>query len=521
MNNPARERNSAKILRLKAADGKRQRVRAATPATMAARLTKPLDRGKSHGSQDDRRRPLHVLKFGGTSVGDSSCILQVGKIVRQSAAEHDLVLVVSAMSGVTNRLIEAGKRSNKGDIASAVAILDAIREQHEAAANDLIRSSRQRMDLVRKMRGLVDEGKHLCTAIAEAGELTGQRMDSVSSLGERLSAPLVTAMLADRGVKSCAIDATELIVTDSSHGGAEPLRGPTRTQCERRLHPFIREQIIPVVTGFIGATSEGILTTLGRGGSDYSATILADALDADEVVIWTDVDGMMSADPQSVENARTISEISYREAAALAHFGAKVLHPRTVHALTGRGIPLWIRNTFAPERSGTKITLAGSATDALVNGLTSIHDVTFVSVAGNNIGERNDVLGRISKVAGDLRPSLLLFWDSSSRNCIRLTVPSEQAYALVDVLNRELAPELALQTVERISVDLSAAVVTLVGKNIQTDGIAGRSVRALGRDGIEIIAIARASGSDCNLSLAVPQGTERRALNVIHRELRL
>src|SRR6202041_4171554 len=188
--------------------------------------------------------------------------------------------------------------------------------------------------------------------------------------GERLSAPLVAAALQECGVETEAIEATELIVTDGYHGAAEPAIDRTRERCEVRLRPLLQKGIVPVVTGFIGATPEGVLTTLGRGGSDYSATILGAALDADEVIIWTDVDGLMTADPRVVDGACTIPEISYREAAELARFGAKVLHPKTLRALTQCRVPLWIRNTFKPHSPGTRITPAGSAISGGVKGLT-------------------------------------------------------------------------------------------------------------------------------------------------------
>ncbi|MGB6804647.1 MAG: aspartate kinase, partial [Candidatus Sulfotelmatobacter sp.] len=211
----------------------------------------------------------------------------------------------------------------------------------------------------RQMEQIFREGERLCQGTALLRELTLRARDSISSLGERLSAPLIAAALTECGVASEAIEATELIETDSCHGCADPRMEVTGERCEARLRPLLQKGVVPVVTGFIGATAEGVLTTLGRGGSDYSATILGASLEADEVTIWTDVNGLMTADPRLVPDASTIAEISYREAEEMAHLGAKVLHPKTLIALTQSGIPLWIRNTFAPELAGTKITPAG------------------------------------------------------------------------------------------------------------------------------------------------------------------
>ena len=206
-----------------------------------------------------------------------------------------------------------------------------------------------------------------------------------------------------------------------------PVNGPTRQRCEARLRPLLHQGIVPVVTGFIGATAEGVLTTLGRGGSDYSATILGAALDADEVIIWTDVDGLMTADPRLVPDAVTIPEISYREAAELAHFGAKVLHPKTISAVTACGIPLWIRNTFSPDLPGTRITPDGSSADAGVKGLTAITEVVLITVGGPGIVGVPDVLGRTFATTAAVRANVLLITQSSSQNDICLVVASSAA----------------------------------------------------------------------------------------------
>jgi aspartokinase/homoserine dehydrogenase 1 len=302
---------------------------------------------------------LRIMKFGGTSVGDASSIKKVVDIIRDSSRESDLVVVVSAMGGVTNKLIEAAVQSALGDRPSIATIFHELRKRHAAVVNTLIYSASERSRIEREMDRLFQQGEQLCQGAMRTREMTPPTRDSISSLGERLSAPIVAAVLEEHGVASQAIEATALIQTDSCHGAADPHMAATRKLCELRLRPLVQKGIVPVVTGFIGATAEGVLTTLGRGGSDCSATILGAALDADEVIIWTDVDGLMTADPRLDPDASTIAEISYREAEEMAHLGAKVLHPKTLRAVTQSGIPLWIRNTFAPELAGTKITPAG------------------------------------------------------------------------------------------------------------------------------------------------------------------
>jgi bifunctional aspartokinase / homoserine dehydrogenase 1 len=305
------------------------------------------------------KKPLCIMKFGGTSVGDASAIQKVADIIRDASRDSDLVVVVSAMSGVTNQLIEAAVQSALGDRLSVATILGELRNRHATVVGALIHTAAKRSRIGREMDRLFQEGEQLCECVMHTRELTPSTRDSISSLGERLSAPIVAAVLEERGLESEAIEATALIQTDSCHGAADPQMDLTRKLCQQRLRPLVEKGFIPVVTGFIGATAEGVLTTLGRGGSDCSATILGAALDADEVIIWTDVDGLMTADPRLSPDASTISEISYREAEEMAQLGAKVLHPKTLRPVAQSGIPLWIRNTFAPHLAGTRITPAG------------------------------------------------------------------------------------------------------------------------------------------------------------------
>ena len=343
--------------------------------------------------QKTSHKPLRVLKFGGTSVGNSAAIARVAEIIGGARRESEIVVVVSAMSGVTNQLIEAGSQAAlaEQDASAAIRVADIfgdLRQRHHAAIHSLIRSTARQSRLAAEIDRLLSEGAALCRAATQRGELTPALRDAISSLGERLSAPLLAAVLVEAGLASEAIVATELIQTDSCHGAAEPEMEATRKNCAAGLRPLLRCGVVPVVTGFIAATAYGTLTTLGRGGSDYSATILAAAIAADEVTIWTDVDGMMSADPRLVPEAATIAEISYREAAEMAHFGAKVLHPKTLAPVTECGIPLWIRNTFAPERGGTRITPHASAGAAGAKGITALHldaEVALVSVVGSRL----------------------------------------------------------------------------------------------------------------------------------------
>jgi bifunctional aspartokinase / homoserine dehydrogenase 1 len=467
------------------------------------------------------RKPIRGMKFGGTSVGNASAIEKVVEIIRAAARDSHVVVVVSAMSGVTNKLVAAATQSEAGDCEAVAAIFQQLRQQHDAAADALIHSTAERRAFGGKMQKLFQEGDRLCQGTMLLGELTPRARDAVSSLGERLSAPLVAAALSERRVASEAIEATELVVTDSCHGAADPLMDLTGDRCNHRLRPLLEQGIVPVVTGFIGATSDGLLTTLGRGGSDYSATILGAALHADEIIVWTDVDGLQTADPRLVTGGCTIPEISYREAAELAYFGAKVLHPKTLRAVMQSGIPLWIRNTFAPERLGTKITPAGPPSVAGVTALTAISDVAMITVGGPGLAGVQDVLGRTFRTAAAVRADVLLISQASSQNDLCLVISSALGKCVVEALRHEFAHDLAHEPTEHIVLNPNAAMVTIVGQNMRSvPGIVGRTFGALGRDNVDIIAIAQGS-SECTISFVVPKKDVNTALASIHREFKL
>jgi aspartokinase/homoserine dehydrogenase 1 len=466
------------------------------------------------------RKPLRVMKFGGTSVGDASCISKVVEIVQAASRDSNVVVVVSAMSGVTNKLVEAAMRSEAGDREAVAAIFEELRKRHDADASALIHSAAERKRIGQKMQEVFQEGDSLCQGTILLRELTLRARDSISSLGERLAAPLVAAALADCGVASEAIDATEVVVTNSCHGAAEPLMDLTRERCNARVLPLLRQGIVPVVTGFIGATAEGVVTTLGRNGSDYSATILGAALDADEVIIWSDVDGVLTVDPRLVPGVSRIPEISYREAAELAYFGAKVLHPKTLRPVMQSGTPLWIRNTFAPERPGTKITPTGTSNGGEVKALSAI-SAALITVGGPGMLGVPDVLGRTFKSVEAVGANVLLISQSSSQYDIRLVVSSTLAERTVEALRREFAQDLVHEKTEHITLNLDVAIVAVVGQNMRgVSAIVGRTFGALDRENVNVIAIAQGS-SGCSITFVVAQKDMKSALITTHREFQL
>jgi bifunctional aspartokinase / homoserine dehydrogenase 1 len=454
------------------------------------------------------------MKFGGTSVADASCISQVVEIVRTASQHSDVVVVVSAMAGVTNKLISVAAECAAGRWEKGAELLAQLQQQHEHAVHALIANAEERKRLQEKIQQLFDETRRLCQGTALLGELTPRVQDAISGLGERLSAPLLAAALADNGIVAESIEATELVVVDSYETGVEPLMDATRERCETRLRPILQRGAIPVVTGFIAATTDGVLTTLGRGGSDYSATILAAALSADEVVIWTDVDGIYTADPHQVSGACHIPGVSYHEAAELAYFGAKVLHPKTLHALMHCGIPLWIRNTFAPQRAGTRITPAGPASGNGANAFAAAH-ATLITVGGPAFAGSREVMSRVAAATLRIHADLLLISQSSSHNDVCLVVPLFQTKSTLDALQHEFAHELEHQKAGHLIVDSTVGMVTLVGQNIGST--ASRLLGALCRENIQIITMSQSS--DRKLSFVVEPKDIKRALVTGHREL--
>jgi bifunctional aspartokinase / homoserine dehydrogenase 1 len=464
---------------------------------------------------------LCVMKFGGTSVGDASCIRRAAEIVKAEAAGRPVVVVVSAMSGVTNWLIDAARRAETGDEDSLPALVESLRQQHAAAADELLKDHSRRKSVASAHATVLEELTRLLRGTALLRELTPRILDTISGIGERLSAPLVAAAIAELGLPSAAVSATEVIVTDGHHGRAEPLMSPTRQRAEARLRPMLNAGEVPVVTGFIAATGTGVQTTLGRGGSDYSATILGAALGAGETIIWTDVDGVKTADPRLVPAARTLPEISYNEAAELAYFGAKVLHPNTLRPVTAAGVPVWIRNSFEPAKPGTKITAASKSARNGVKALTATRDVTLVTVGGPGIVGLTDVLARSFAATAAARANVLFVTQSSSQNDICFVIQTADEKRTVAALREAFAPEMEEHTVEHISADRSVAIVAAVGENMRgTPGIAGRLFSTLGREGISIIAIAQGS-SEYNISCVIEESAMQRAVQTLHTEFRL
>ncbi len=362
---------------------------------------------------------------------------------------------------------------------------------------------------------LVDEAARLLYSIYVLRELSPRAKDRLVSFGERLSSVVVAAALAQRGVPAKAVPADRLIVTDSKFGSAAPLLDRTREMATATLTPLFESGVLPVVTGFFGADCNGITTTLGRGGSDYSASILGNALQADEVWIWTDVDGVLTADPRLVPNARTLEGVSYDEATELAYFGAKVIHPKTMHPASDAGIPIWIKNTFRPELPGTKI---GPESDSgtVAKAIASISNLAAVTVEGRGQIGVSDVTARIFTSVGRTGANVYMISQASSQHSVTFVVQNSDGMMVRDALQDEFSRDISSERVVSISVDPDLAIMAVVGSGMRgTPGVAGRVFSTMGAAGINIVTIAQGS-SELNISFAIAGDDVVRAVNALH-----
>lgn len=457
-----------------------------------------------------------VMKFGGTSVGSAAAIGQVAEIASaQQARWGEVAVVVSAMSGVTDLLIggaQAALREREGYRASAQKIL----EKHEAAIRELLGDGGAAAEVRAQIEQLVGEFELLSHSVGVLGELSARALDAISGLGERMSAPLVAATMRARGLQAAAIDASEVVVTTDDFGNAVPSYPATRERIRERLLPLLERGAIPVVTGFIGATESGALTTLGRGGSDYSGAIFGAALDADEVAIYTDVDGVMTTDPRQVPEARILASLSYAEMSELAYFGAKVLHPRTIRPVVERGIPIRIRNTFNPSHEGTLVVRENEAGGRAVKAVTAIKAMSLVTVEGRGMIGIPGVAARTFGAVASVGANVLMISQASSEQSICFVVPTNTIAAVVRALEEGLGSAIVRRDIDRISAREDVVIVTAVGSGMrETPGVAAMVFGALASQAINVVAIAQGS-SECAISVVVHARDCDAAVRAIH-----
>jgi aspartate kinase len=425
------------------------------------------------------------------------------------------------MSKVTDLLLDTTRHAEAGDDAGIDRNLALLESKHREAAQDLIPAG----ELPRINDGiseLIAEFRRIVNGMRMLGHRPPRAVDEAIAIGERLSALLVCEHLRSQGIAAQAVNAAEAIVTDAMFNNASPLMGPTRAKASARLLPVLEAGEIPIVTGFNGATADGRPTTLGRGGSDFSASILAAALGAAELWIWTDVDGIMTADPRLVPDARVLDEITYGEAAELAYAGAKVLHPRTLAPLIEQGIPVWSKNSFAPEKPGTRIVPKLGAGNSGARAVTSMATVALVSLepASAAMGGVH-VMARALDALDRAQIEVLALSSSSYRQSFCFLVRRDELEKATEAIEAGLALELAHGYVNGIEVDTDVGLLAVVGEGMRGfSGLAGRIFTAISREHVNIIAIAQGS-SELTIAIVVRRSGLEKAVRAVHAECHL
>lgn len=475
---------------------------------------------KENPSSAKGRKPLITMKFGGTSVGSAERMKSVAEIVSGHAQGAEVVVVVSAMGGVTDMLIRAANEASQGDRENWKNVRRELAHRHREVADQLLKAAEQATVLPRLADAVADY-ENLCSGFSLVREVTPRAMDTLSSLGEVMSANLIAAILRSRGTPAEAVDAMELIVTDDHFGNATPIFDETNAKTRQRLAGLRRRGVVPIITGFRGATRSGACTTLGRGGSDYSGTIVGAALDSDEVWIWTDVDGVMTTDPRLVPEARILPEISYREAIELSFFGAKVLHPKTIQPVMKKNIPVWIKNSFNPSCPGTSIVPAASNSHKGVKAITSVSKADLITISGKESLSFPQLAAKAFDSLSLEDASTLIVTQSSADNVLCFAVHDADLRRVKARLEKTF--ELEMLHDDRVSIEIMphVAVVVAISEDMKgTPGISGRAFGALGRRGINIIAIAQGS-SELSISFAVKAADVKEAVKAIHEEFKL
>lgn len=457
---------------------------------------------------------MQVLKFGGTSVGNAQNMLRTIDIVRQKAGRHRLVVAVSAMSGVTDLLLKAGRlAADKNDAFRTV--LGEIEQKHFDAIRELMPITDQNSILSHCKRNL-NALETLLEGCFLLGEMTARTSDSIVSYGELLSAYIVSKALEKAVPDSAFKDSRELIVTDRHFGHASVDFDRTNKQIREY---FIRhEQRVTLVPGFIAATADGQTTTLGRGGSDYTAAIFAAALHATDLEIWTDVNGMFTANPKIVRQARSIEKLTYEEAMELSHFGAKVLYPPTIQPVLGKNIPIWIKNTFEPEAVGTYISNEPAQSDNPVKGISHIDKIGLITLEGSGMIGVAGSSKRLFEVLSAIQVNVIFITQASSEHSICIGVTEDDAVKAKPAIDQAFELEISQEKINPCIVENDLCIMAVVGDQMKNhQGISGKMFSALGYNNVNIRAIAQGA-SERNISIVIDKKDVHKALNTLHEK---
>ena len=462
---------------------------------------------------------MQVLKFGGTSVANAENISKVSKIVAAAIHNDNTIVVVSALSGVTDLLLQSAVLASEGNEDTYKEKISIIQQKHFDAVKQLIpvANQSQLLSLVKKS---VNEIEDICNGIFLLREVTPRTKDRLASYGEWLSSQIIASKMQFDGIAIQWKDSRELIITNSNFTHAAVDFDRTKKNIKDYFKGNNSKAFI--LPGFIASDKNGVTTTIGRGGSDYTAAILTSALNANALEIWTDVSGMMTADPRLTVNAKIIPNISYREAMELSHFGAKVIYPPTIQPVMNKGIPVWIKNTFAPEDYGTQITneivKETPGDENIVRGISSMNNITLLSLEGGGMVGIPGFSKRLFEALSEQKINVILITQSSSEHSICVAIDTANADRAKDAVDKAFADEIILGKLQPLIIEKEQSIVALVGENMKSHpGVSGRMFSAMGRNGINIRAIAQGS-SEKNISAVIATADVRKAINVLHEE---
>ncbi|HEX8461810.1 MAG TPA: aspartate kinase, partial [Segetibacter sp.] len=458
---------------------------------------------------------MQVLKFGGSSVANAENIEKVAIIIEQKSAEDKTIVVVSALGGITDILLDCGNLASEGN--------DDYKEKLKAAELRHIDVAKALIPVVNQGRSIsnlkqqFNEIEDICKGVALLRELSTATKDRLAGFGELLSSQLIAERLISANVDAAWKDAREFITTDSNFTFATVDFEITNGQVKDYFANSTQQ--ITIVPGFIAANSTGKPTTLGRGGSDYTAAIIAAAIDASKVEIWTDVTGMMTADPRLVAAAKNIKRISYQEAMELSHFGAKVIYPPTILPVMRKGIPAWIKNTFEPGAEGTLIENAASKdNENIIRGISSVNHVVLLNLEGTGMVGIPGFSKRLFEALASQKINVILITQASSEHSICVGIESKNIEVAKHAIDEAFSYEMSIGILDPLLIEQDLSIVALVGDNMKNHpGISGKMFGALGRNGINVRAIAQGS-SEKNISTVISRNDVKKAINVLHEE---
>ncbi|HYU88757.1 MAG TPA: aspartate kinase [Candidatus Bathyarchaeia archaeon] len=458
------------------------------------------------------------MKFGGSSLANATSIRNAARIVQRFSPENKIVVVASAMNDTTERLLEIGELAQKKENARVRKILGITQRLHVKTARS-VSSRKTSRELLDRINQLNTDLEKTVEGISHLRELTPRSRDYLLSFGERLSAPILAAAIRNLGFKAQSLTGGEAgIASDDKFGEAKPLAELSYHEIRRRLEPMLAKNQIAVVTGFIAATVDGTITTLGRGGSDYTASILGAALNTDEIWIWTDVDGLMTADPRIVKDARVLRTVSFGEALELSYFGAKMMHPRAMQPAAQRKIPVRIRNSSKPTLEGTLVSSGETGAGRVVKAVSIIRSVGIVTVSGTGMIGSPGAAARVFMALGSSNVNVMMISQGSSEATISCIVARKDTDNAVRALQLAL---LGQGLVDKVVAEKDACIIAVVGSGMKgTPGVAARIFGAVARKKINVRVVAQGS-SEHNVSFVVSEGQGPEAVRAIHEEFQL